>query len=114
MSQANWTKSGATLSHKNACKEFGLEEQDIIEAIRQGKLQYKENYAHGNPYFRLLRDEVESLAKEIHGEDVTELKKIDHEIKKAKTEINSYKRNIGALERRIKDLTKRKNEIAEQ
>lgn len=113
MSQANWTKPGATLSHKNACKEFGLEEQNVIEAIRQGKLQYKENYAHGNPYFRLLRDEVEKLAIEIHGEDVLELKKIEHEIKKAKTEINSHKRNIAALERTIQDLLQRKNTISE-
>lgn len=61
MSQALWTKPGDTLSQNNAGKEFGLEEYEIIEAIRAGKLQYKENYAHGNPYFRLLRKEVISL-----------------------------------------------------
>ena len=48
VSQADWTQPGATLSHKNACKEFGIEESEIIEAIRRGRLQYKENYAHGN------------------------------------------------------------------
>ena len=40
VSQAIWTKQGETLSHKNACKEFGLEKSEIIEAIRKGKLQY--------------------------------------------------------------------------
>jgi len=40
MSESNWTKQGATLSHKNACKEFGLTENEIIEGINQGKLQY--------------------------------------------------------------------------
>jgi len=40
MSESNWIKQGATLSHKNACKEFGLTEKEIIEGIKQGKLQY--------------------------------------------------------------------------
>jgi septal ring factor EnvC (AmiA/AmiB activator) len=111
VSQANWTQPGATLSHKNACKEFGIEESEIIEAIRQGRLQYKENYAHGNPYFRLLRDEVEKFAKEMHGEKTVELKRIDHEIKKTKTEINSYKRKILTLERRMQNLVQRKSEM---
>jgi len=109
--QANWTEPGATLSHKNACKEFGLEESDIIEGMRQGKLQYKQNWAHGNPYFRLLRDEVEEFAKEILGENAMELKKIEYEIRKTKTEINSHKRKISALERQLQLLTQRKTEI---
>ena len=94
MSKLNWTEKGATLSYKSACKEFGIKEEDIIEGIKQGKLQFKQNYAHGNPYFRLLRDEVESFAKEVLGENTIELKKIEYEIKKTKTEINSYKRKI--------------------
>ena len=39
MSESNWTKLGATLSHKNACKEYGLTENEIIEGIKQGKLR---------------------------------------------------------------------------
>jgi len=38
MSQALWTKQGETLSHKNACKEFGLEENELIEAMKAGRL----------------------------------------------------------------------------
>jgi len=109
--EANWTKPGETLSHKNACKEFGLEEREIIEAIKEGKIQYRENYAHGNPYLRLIRKEVIALAKEIHGENTMELNKLEYEMKKAKSEINSHKRKIAALERRIKSLTQRKDEI---
>jgi septal ring factor EnvC (AmiA/AmiB activator) len=114
VSQAIWTKQGETLSHKNACKEFGLEESEIIEAIKEGKLQYKENYAHGNPYFRLLRKEVIALAKEIHGENTLELKRIEYEIKKATTEINSYKRKISALEKKKKKLIQQKDEIVNE
>ncbi len=63
----SWTQKGATLSDKSACKEFGLAQQDIIEAIKAGKLQYRQNYMHGNPYFRLLREEVENLVVEKYG-----------------------------------------------
>ena len=68
MTQALWTQKGESLSHKNASKEFGLEESEIIEAIRAGKLQYKINYVHGNPYYKLLRKEVKALAIDLRGE----------------------------------------------
>ncbi len=95
-----WNLPGETLSHKNACKEFDLKESEIIKAMRNGNLQYKENHAHGNPYFRLLRKEVIALAKEVHGEHVLKLKSIAYEIKKTTTEINSHKRKISALEKK--------------
>jgi DNA-directed RNA polymerase specialized sigma24 family protein len=47
MPESLWGKQGATLSHKNACKEFGLAEDEVIQAIKQGRLQYRRNYAHG-------------------------------------------------------------------
>jgi hypothetical protein len=62
MSESLWLKQGATQSHQNACKEFRLTEAEVIEAMKAGKLQYRQNNAHGNPYFRLLRIEVELLA----------------------------------------------------
>ena len=108
VSQAIWTQQGETLSHNNACKEYGLKENEIIEAIKRGKLQYKENYAHGNPYFRLLRKEVISLVKEIYGENTLALRTIEYEIKKATTEINSHKRKISALEKKKKKLIQKK------
>jgi len=67
MTESMWTKRGATLSHNNACKEFGLEKNDIIRAIRNGELQYRQGVAHGNPYYKLLRDEVEKFALEFRG-----------------------------------------------
>jgi hypothetical protein len=109
MSQALWTKQGETLSHKNACKEFGLEENEVIETMKAGKLQYKKNYAHGNPYFRLLRREVKALAIELNGENYLEKQEIEFKIKKATREINSCKRKLKAVEKEkallIKELT---------
>ncbi len=99
MPQALWTKQGETLSHKNACKEFGLEEQEIIDAMKAGKLQYKENYAHGNPYFKLLRREVQALAIDLRGEKCLAKQEIEFKIKKITKEINSCKRKLKVLEK---------------
>ncbi len=99
MSQALWTQQGETLSHKNACKEFCLEEHEIIEAMRAGKLQYKENYAHGNPYYRLLRREVIALTIELRGERVFKKQEIEHKITKVTKEISSCKRKLKAFEK---------------
>ena len=36
--KAIWTQQGATFSDKSARQEFGLTQQEIIAAIRAGKL----------------------------------------------------------------------------
>ena len=99
MSESLWSKPGATLSHKNACKEFGLTEDEIIRAMKAGKLQYRQNYAHGNPYFRLLRVEVKSLSQDLQGEKGVKEQKLKHELKTINKEINSLKRKLGSLEK---------------
>ena len=68
---SEWSDKGATLSDKTAQKEFDLSYQDIVEAIRCGKLQYRENNIYGNPYLRLIRREVEALVCEKFGEMTT-------------------------------------------
>ena len=107
MSEALWTKLGATLSHNNACKEYGLEKNEIFNAIKLGKLQYKENYAHGNPYYKLLREEVISLVIELRGENFLKKQDIEFQIKKATKEINSYKRKIKSSEKEKNMLIKK-------
>ena len=51
------------MSDKSARQEFGLTQEEIIAAIRTGKLQVRESNMHGNPWFRLLRHEVEALVR---------------------------------------------------
>ena len=110
MSESMWHKQGGTLSHKNACKEYGLKEKQIIEAIKRGKLQYKQNYAHGNPYFRLLRREVESLAQELLGAKGASEQAVNHQLAIVNKEINSLKRRLSSLEKqRIQLLQKQNN-----
>ena len=38
-----WQRKGATLSDKTARKEYGLTQNEIIDAIRRGQLQYRED-----------------------------------------------------------------------
>lgn len=37
---SEWQRKGATLSDKTARQEFGLTQDQIVQAIRAGKLQY--------------------------------------------------------------------------
>jgi hypothetical protein len=83
-----WGRKGATLSDKTAREEFGLTQDEIIAAIRAGKLQYRPAAMHGNPWLRLLRREVEDLVSTRHGELYlreqqarTELKRVNRELK---------------------------------
>lgn len=104
MSESPWQKQGATLSHKNACKEFGLSEDEVFEAMKVGQLQYRQNYAHGNPYFRLLRSEVNSLAQEMRGAKHVEEQEVKHKLQKINKEINSLKRKLASLEKQKIEL----------
>jgi len=104
MPESPWGQAGATLSHKNACKEFGLTEAEVIAAMRAGRLQYRQNCAHGNPYFRLLRSEVESLVLEIRGGKGVQMQKINHQLQEIDTEIRSIKRRLASLERQKLEL----------
>ncbi|MBI2198951.1 MAG: hypothetical protein HYU42_10200 [Candidatus Rokubacteria bacterium] len=91
---SEWQRKGATLSDKTARKEFGLTQDEIVQAIRAGKLHYREASMHGNPWLRLLRREVEALVKKKHGDDYlkdqqakTELGGINRELKRLKTQV---------------------------
>jgi hypothetical protein len=106
MPDSNWTQKGATLSDKSARKEFGLTQEKIIDAIKCRKLQYRQNHIHGNPYFRLLRNEVKALAKEIFGEDHLKKRKLKNDLSQANKEIKRLKKQIKTLEERKADLLK--------
>jgi hypothetical protein len=101
---SEWLRKGATLSDKTARKEFALTQDEIVQGIRAGKLQYRRNSAHGNPFLRLLRREVEALVRKKHGVDFlkerqtnTELARINHELKRLKIQ-------LAALEERKSQL----------
>jgi hypothetical protein len=84
--EPNWSQKEATLSDKSARQKFGLTQQEIIAAIRAGKLQFQRNSMHGNPWFRLLRHEVEALVREQSGKDGLQKKKLQKELADLNTE----------------------------
>jgi hypothetical protein len=99
-----WTQAGATLSDKSARQEFGLTQQEIIAAIRYGKLQFREGNMHGNPWFRLLRHEVEALVADTSGQDHLRKKKLQKELSDINKETRKLKTRLAALERRRAEL----------
>jgi uncharacterized protein (DUF3084 family) len=101
---SGWTRKGATLSDKTARKEFGLTQQEIIEAIREGKLQFRENHIHGNPYLRLLRHEVEALVGDKSGQDHLHKKKLQKELADINKEARKLKTRLKAIELRRTEL----------
>ncbi len=100
MSNSGWTQKGGTFSDKSARKEFEITQEEIIEGIKSGKLQYKQNYSHGNPYLRLLRSEVESMVNEKYGKDGLKKKKLKNELTQVTKEIRKLKRQLKSLEKK--------------
>ena len=99
-----WSRKGATFSDKSARQEFGLTQQEIIAAIRAGKLQFQQNSMHGNPWFRLLRHEVEALVREKGGQDHLSRKKLQKELADLDKEARKIKTRLKAIERRRAEL----------
>ncbi len=94
-----WSKKGATLSDKSARKEFGLTQEEIVTAIRKGKLQYRMNSIYGNPFLRLVRSEVEKLVDEKHGGDYLKKKKPEKELAQVNKELKSLNARVACLEK---------------
>jgi hypothetical protein len=69
-------------------------------------LEYRINYADGNPYYKLLRTEVQSLAQELHGNQYLEEQSLNFKLQKINKEINTLKRKLALLEKRKIELVK--------
>ncbi len=105
-----WSQKGATLSDKSARQEFGLTQQEIVAAIRAGKLQFREGNMHGNPWYRLLRHEVEALVRDTSGQDELQKKKLQKELADINKESRKLKNRLKAIERRRAELMKELDE----
>ena len=103
-----WKRKGATLSDKTARQEFGLTQDEIYDAIEAGTLQYRRAAMHGNPWLRLLRREVEELARSRHGDryvdqqqDMAELTRVNREIRRLRSELAELENQRSALTSRL-------------
>ncbi len=61
---------------------------------------------HGNPWFRLLRHEVEALVKQKSGQDDLRRKKLEKELADIEKETRKLKARLKALDRRRAELMK--------
>jgi len=95
---SEWARKGATLSHKTAEEEFGLTWEEIVGAIRAGKLQYREHSMYGNPWLRLLRREVEAFVEGRHGASYLKDRQTKTELARINRELKRLKRQIAELE----------------
>ena len=93
-------RKGATLSDKTARAEFGLTQDEIIAAIRAGKLQYRPAAMHGNPWLRLLRCEVEDLVSTRRGEGYLRERQARAELKQVNREMKQHRAQLATLEER--------------
>ncbi len=108
--KVDWFKKGATLSDKSAQKEFGITREEIYKAIDDGKLHYHMSEVYGNPYFKLLRSEVEAFATEKYGKEYLEKKKIEKELTQINKELKKLKTQIATFEQKKVELLERLNE----
>ena len=106
---SEWRCKGATLSDKTARNEFGLTRDEIVRAIRAGRLHYWEGSMYGNPWLRLLRREVEALVRKKHGNDYlkdrqskTELVRINRELKRLKAQVARLEERKSGLLARLR------------
>jgi len=99
-----WSKKGATLSDKSARKEFGLTQEEITDAINDGKLQYRINNVFGNPYLKLVRSEIEAVVDEKYGSNYLKKKKIKKELAHTNKELKMLKAQVVSLEQRKTEL----------
>ena len=100
-----WQRKGATLSDTTACREFGLTHDEIYEAIDAGTLQYRQAAIHGNPWLRLLRREVEALARARHGDHLVNEQLARAELTRINREIRRLQAELTALEERRAKLS---------
>jgi hypothetical protein len=101
-----WNQKGASLSDVTAKKEYGVDREIIIQGIQTGNLEYREGVMWGNPYFRILRSQLERYIASEMGEDY--LRKV-----KAQTELRSIKKEISETKRKLSALQDRKSILEE-
>lgn len=101
-----WNRKGATLSDATAKKEYGVDRDFIVKGIRAGKLEYREGAVWGNPFFRLLRSQLEQYIAEELGEDRLSSGKNQTELRKIKKEMASLKKRLAELQARRTELEK--------
>jgi hypothetical protein len=99
-----WNRKGAVLSDVTAQKEYGITQEFIVEGIRAGKIDFREGAVWGNPYFRVLRSQLELYITDKLGSEHLVSKKAQTELRAIKKEIAGMRTKLAALEARRAEL----------
>ena len=99
-----WGVKNETLSDKSVEKEYGLSRKEIVDAINLGKLQFREGSMHGNPWFRLLRVEIEKFIEEKYGTDYLKDRKAKNYLSEINKELKTLRNRISILEKEKRKL----------
>lgn len=99
-----WNRKGATLSDVTAAAEYNVSRDFIVKGIQRAKLEYREGAVWGNPYFRILRSQLEKYIIEEFGKAYLLKVKNQAELRRIKKEISDLKKKLKALEDRKADL----------
>ena len=102
-----WNCKGATLSDKTAEKEYGVNQAFIIKGIRDGKLEYREGVIYGNPYLRILRNQLEHFIEAELGQNYLSKRKNQSELRRIKKEISTLKKKLNELQYRKEVIEKK-------
>ena len=101
-----WNRKGATLSEVTAQKEYGVSRDFIVKGIQSGKLEYREGSIWGNPYLRILRNQLEQYIVSNLGVDYLASKRNQSELRLIKKEIADLKKRLAQLQARKTELEK--------
>ena len=112
-----WNRKGATLSDVTAQKEYGVSEDFIVNGIKSGKLEYREGVIWGNPYYRILRGQLdgyitEQLGLAWLGLDYLMGKKNQAELRKVNKEIADINKKLSELQARKAEIEESKNSLS--
>src|SRR5436190_20448289 len=99
-----WNRKGATLSDVTAQKEYSVSRDFIVKGIRAGKLEYREGSIWGNPYLRILRNQLERYIAQEFGSSQLTVTKRQAELRKVNKEIASLKRKLAVLQTRKAEI----------
>jgi hypothetical protein len=99
-----WTRKGAVLSEGTAQKEYGVSREFILRGIKSGQLEAREGSGWGNPYFKILRSQIEAYIASEFGTEYLSGKKCQAELRAINKKITELKRTLAALEARKVEL----------
>lgn len=95
-----WIRKGAVLSEVTAAKDYGVTREFVVEGIQAGKLEFREGSVAGNPYFRILRSQLESYIVHQLGSEYLASAKSEAELRAIRIEMKDLKKKLAALEAR--------------